>query len=235
MARLRKMMSGCIVFILILCSLTACGYKSFEDKLRRGIDKIGETEADTDEIVQLDEKEFISWEEYHGESYKVVYTIKKAVYYESVEAAGLSKEDIVSIPMECIADLLKDDGGWDNVKPDCGFIMFDVEVYNVNYPGDAMDGSINVAGLGLMDETRDKDDVTYGGIGLGYFDKHPKGELATETNYYHLFLKIGEKTDVKVGMLVAASDIEAARKYSLNTPDFKKYDLSDILEEGDSE
>lgn len=89
MARLRKMMSGCIVFILILCSLTACGYKSFEDKLRRDIDKIGETEADTDEIVQLDEKELISWEEYYGESYKVVYTIKKAVYYESVEGGRI--------------------------------------------------------------------------------------------------------------------------------------------------
>lgn len=136
--------------------------------------------------------------------------------------------------MECTADLLKNNG-WDNAKPDCGFIMFDMEVYNVNYPGDTMDGSINVAGLGLMNEALDKDDVTYGGIRPGYFDKHPKGELATETNYYHLFLKIGEKTDVKVGMLVAASDIEAAKKYSLNTPDFKKYDLADILEEGDSE
>ena len=234
MARLRKIMSGCIVFILILCSLTACGYKSFEDKLRRDIDKIWETEADTDEIVQLDEKEFISWEEYYGESYKVVYTIKKAVYYESIEADGLSKEDIVEIPLECLIDPGKGNR-WDNAKADCGFIMFDMEVYNVNYPGDAMDGSINVAGLTLMNEALDKDDVTYGGIGPGYFDKYPKGELATETNYYHLFLKIGEKTDVKVGMLVAASDIEAAKKYSLNTPDFKKYDLADILEEGDSE
>lgn len=227
-----KNWSNCMVVVLLLCSLTACGYKQFEDNIRMRLQEGGQVADQETEINAVDsERNEITWSENPDHKSTVQYTLKNAYFYKNIENAGLSKEDIIQIPMECLENW-QNDPVWSNVKSECGFIMLDLEVYNIDYAGNPYDGSINVGGMGFFNKGLEGSPL-YGGIPMGYFDAHPEGEKKTETNYWHLFLKPGEKTNIKIGTLVSASNIESARKYTFETVGREEFDLSQILQEGD--
>lgn len=94
-------------------------------------------------------------------------------------------------------------------KSEYGFLLMEVDVNNINYPGDSADGTINMSIIGMSLKEISADSVSEGAKCV-YLDSHGAGD-----DYWHFLVKPGETKTCTMGFLIWDTDASKLKDYAI--------------------
>lgn len=183
------------VCTLLAFLLFGCSYRNLEDGLREKAGEVMQPEKETVVETPEDDREkhrvVIHTEgsdnpfSVDGIGSKVDFTIYGVHFYENaMDFPGISEA------RQSLAD-----------PRECGFLTMKVDVHNVNYAGDAADGTVHMGLIGISKKEVDENAAWPGGADGVWMSPHGDGD-----DYWHFPVKPGETKTCKMGFLIQDTD-----------------------------